>query len=334
MRRRALRSHRRRGGLRAGMRARKTTRTRRSSSRQAPPCACCSGTGAGRKPISAGTFLVRRPSPIAGRFACCADGRIVNLVTLEAVPVQRRPARDVAGHGPRRRLQAQAICARTYVLQRSNPRRDYDLVPSEADQVYGGIARESPMPGAPRWTRPPDRCCAYGNAFAQIAYSSCCGGHTEVVVGAWGSGAVSVSRRRRLPVLQRVAELPLDRRRAGRRDRASLWRGLGGDRRRFATCASPLRCQRTSDGRATGNRRRRNRDPRQRVPQRSGEPRHQEPAIYAAGDDRGRDAHAEGGGLGHGVGLCQWGARGYASRGGTADEIVGFYFPGTVIGNA
>ncbi len=44
--------------------------------------------------------------------------------------------------------------------------------------------------------------------------------------------------------------------------------------------------------------------------------------------------HAEGGGLGHGVGLCQWGARGYAQRGASSAEIVAFYFPGTVIGNA
>ena len=40
-------------------------------------------------------------------------------------------------------LETQAICARTYVLQRSDPRRSYDLVPSELDQVYDGIAGET-----------------------------------------------------------------------------------------------------------------------------------------------------------------------------------------------
>lgn len=34
-------------------------------------------------------------------------------------------------------------------------------------------------------------------------------------------------------------------------------------------------------------------------------------------------------GLGHGVGLCQWGARGMASAGKKFDEILRFYFPGT-----
>src|SRR5262249_4554853 len=41
----------------------------------------------------------------------------------------------------------------------------------------------------------------------------------------------------------------------------------------------------------------------------------------------------EGAGRGHGVGLCQWGARGMALQGKTAQEILAFYFPGTQIAN-
>jgi stage II sporulation protein D len=41
----------------------------------------------------------------------------------------------------------------------------------------------------------------------------------------------------------------------------------------------------------------------------------------------------EGGGLGHGVGLCQWGARGMAQTGATARDIIAYYYPGTGIGN-
>lgn len=37
----------------------------------------------------------------------------------------------------------------------------------------------------------------------------------------------------------------------------------------------------------------------------------------------------EGHGLGHGVGLCQWGARGQALAGRSAAQILAFYFPGT-----
>jgi stage II sporulation protein D len=39
-------------------------------------------------------------------------------------------------------------------------------------------------------------------------------------------------------------------------------------------------------------------------------------------------------GRGHGVGLCQWGARALGETGTSAQEIVAFYFPGTTLGRA
>ena len=38
-----------------------------------------------------------------------------------------------------------------------------------------------------------------------------------------------------------------------------------------------------------------------------------------------------GNGVGHGVGLCQWGAQGRANAGANAAEILGAYFPGTIV---
>lgn len=42
-------------------------------------------------------------------------------------------------------------------------------------------------------------------------------------------------------------------------------------------------------------------------------------------------ARIEGRGAGHGVGLCQWGARGMAERGATAEQILDRYYPGAVL---
>ncbi len=39
----------------------------------------------------------------------------------------------------------------------------------------------------------------------------------------------------------------------------------------------------------------------------------------------------EGCGHGHGVGLCQWGARYFAAAGASAAEILALYFPGTSV---
>ncbi|RPH78298.1 MAG: SpoIID/LytB domain-containing protein [Candidatus Rokuibacteriota bacterium] len=47
------------------------------------------------------------------------------------------------------------------------------------------------------------------------------------------------------------------------------------------------------------------------------------------------DAHwarFSGRGYGHGVGMCQWGAKGMAEQGHTARQILEFYYPGTVFG--
>jgi stage II sporulation protein D len=36
-----------------------------------------------------------------------------------------------------------------------------------------------------------------------------------------------------------------------------------------------------------------------------------------------------GSGAGHGVGMCQWGAKGLAEKGHSTKEILEYYFPGT-----
>jgi stage II sporulation protein D len=42
-------------------------------------------------------------------------------------------------------------------------------------------------------------------------------------------------------------------------------------------------------------------------------------------------AHFSGRGYGHGVGMCQWGAKGMAEQGYTARQILEYYYPGTVL---
>ena len=46
----------------------------------------------------------------------------------------------------------------------------------------------------------------------------------------------------------------------------------------------------------------------------------------------GDSAHFSGRGYGHGVGMCQWGAKGMAEAGYTARQILEFYYPGTTAG--
>jgi stage II sporulation protein D len=53
--------------------------------------------------------------------------------------------------------------------------------------------------------------------------------------------------------------------------------------------------------------------------------------LFAVAVD-GDVAHFSGRGYGHGVGMCQWGAKGMAERGYAARQILEFYYPGTTFG--
>ena len=50
-------------------------------------------------------------------------------------------------------------------------------------------------------------------------------------------------------------------------------------------------------------------------------------------DEENGEIKISGGGLGHGVGMCQWGARGFAQNGWNYKDILSFYFSGTKIVN-
>jgi len=53
--------------------------------------------------------------------------------------------------------------------------------------------------------------------------------------------------------------------------------------------------------------------------------------LFAVAID-GEVARFAGRGYGHGVGMCQWGAKGMAERGYTARQILEYYYPGTTFG--
>lgn len=266
-----------------------------------------------------------------GTFERSEEGEIVNVVGLEQYLYSVVP-REMPSSWPAAALASQAICARTYVLQRSDPRRSYDLVPSELDQRYDGMSAETPS-GIAAVDASTGTVLAYGGGFAQVAYSSCCGGHTESSVDAWGgkvaipylAGVVCSScadspnyRWERslafdvvaagfapaLPPGTRVTDL-----RVTMRDASGRARGfeLVGDGLTTTVGGGAFR-------RAIGTR--------------------TLPSLLVTNVTRAPDGSGvlvDGGGLGHGVGLCQWGARGMGLTGATPQAILDFYFPGTVL---
>ena len=248
---------------------------------------------------------------------------------------------------------AQAVAARSYAYVRltGGQARPYDLVATVQDQVYGGADAESPIADAAVWaTR--GLVISYGGRPVNAPYHSTCGGSTAEVSEVW-------YRSRDEPYLRRVSD------RIGGSDRyfcdpSPRFRWTKTLERTVLTSAlERYLAQYTSvpggrvgvpravevDGKTASGRVAalavrtdrgrflvRGNDVRfvMRVP--NGEILNSTYfSVRTERDNAGRLARAtfEGGGYGHGIGMCQWGAIGRARAGLDFRSILSTYYPGT-----
>lgn len=294
------------------------------------------GTGQAQK-IDAQTFMFEGRT-YRGTFSYTDTNEVVSVVPLEQY-LHSVVSREMPHSWPASALQAQAVVARTFVLQRSNPARAYDLVPSEADQVYTGVDAEKPETTA-AVNATTGLVLRFANEFAEALYSSCCGGHTESNADAWGgallpylsgvacaycTGSPWYKWSQTLPLSRMEASLGANVKSAGALEnvvldvpdasgRARFWTfvGASGSQRIKAATVRNLLGTRTLPSLLV-----------QRVT-------FAQPVPDSQAE---RAVTIEGSGLGHGVGLCQWGARGMALTGADVRAILSYYYPGTGIGN-
>jgi stage II sporulation protein D len=265
--------------------------------------------------------IVRMPN---GREAVIAnldvDTYLYGVVGLEASP-----------GWPAAALQAQSILARTYALQHRTLGRPYDVTMTESDQRYGGIGAESPAAiAAVDATRALQ--LTYAGGPASVFYAACCGGHTEDAGELWGHAELAYLRgvacsyctaapdyrwQRSVPLASVAAAL-------GTRVRGPITGfALGpadpsGRPRTLDVLASDAALTlTTTEFRAL-----------------VGPNVIRSTWIRRLGIDSTQavaQAVIEGSGRGHGVGLCQWGARGMSVAGASVSQILALYFPGTVL---
>jgi stage II sporulation protein D len=248
---------------------------------------------------------------------------------------------------------AQAVAARSYAYVRltGGDARAYDLVATVQDQVYGGADAETPIADAAVWaTR--GLVLTYGGRLVNAPYHSTCGGSTAEVSEVW-------YRSRDEPYLRRVSD------RVGSSDRfycdpsprfrwsktldgATLATALERYLAQYVSVpggrvGSPRNVEvdsKTPSGRVAALAVRTDRgrflvrgnDVRfvMRVP--NGEILNS--TYFSVRTEReagGRLARAtfDGGGYGHGIGMCQWGAIGRARTGHDFRSILSTYYPGT-----
>ena len=236
---------------------------------------------------------------------------------------------EISSQWPIESVKAQAVVARTYACYQKRARAGapYHLESSVLDQVYDGCEIEDSR--AARGVRETaGEILTYGGQPIQAFYHSNCGGRTEVAENVWGV---------RLPYLRSVDcaycatnpsirweyAIPL-------KKLESLLRGSG-------IKVSGLRDIREGKRNESG--------------------RLIDLSIVSAGGATtvtavnfrkivgyaaikstnftvrltGDSARFSGAGYGHGVGLCQWGAKQRASDGFTYREILAYYYPGAVL---
>ncbi|HEU4383981.1 MAG TPA: SpoIID/LytB domain-containing protein [Anaeromyxobacteraceae bacterium] len=279
------------------------------------------------------TFTAGGPIRCAGRLL---SGEVEvrraagGLAVIDALPLEDYVA-AVAGAEmppafPLEALKAQAVAARSYALSRKleavEEGRDYDLGATVLSQVYPGQAVDPRARAAAAATA--GEVLVKDRRPAEAYFHSTCGGRTErgldalgrdldylvsVECGRCGASPKATWRLRlRADELALLADLPgrasgllvIERTRAGRASRVEVRAGKS----RTRLTAVDLR-------------------------QRLGYERL--PSLWFSVKATGGAFVLTGRGSGHGGGLCQWGAAGWARAGADHREILRRYYPGTEI---
>ncbi len=248
--------------------------------------------------------------------------------------------------------EAQAVAARSYAyMHLAGPSRPYDMLATVSDQVYGGVAAETPL-GDQAVETTAGLVLMYDGRVVNAPYHGNCGGFTAEPGDAWRSGPE--------PYLTRVSDqIPgtdrfyceagpkfrWTRSYSGEELRATIVRYLR-TLPRGAESSGPVRglavTEVTPAGRVAtltvdmdaGRWTMRGNEIRSALRAASGE------LLYSTyfsldvveGSDGVQRIDLRGGGNGHGVGMCQSGAMGRARAGQDFQTILTTYYPGTTIG--
>jgi stage II sporulation protein D len=295
-------------------------------------------------------FLRVRNAPYRGVLLVQQGPRggvtVVNRLDMESYLLGVVP-REIGPVGPEllEAAKAQAVAARTYAVKYLGRRRDqgFDVYATVEDQVYGGIAGETAVvSGAVLGTV--GEVMTYNGQPITAYYHSTCAGQTAAIDEVWNEAPTPylVSVRDVNPATGEAWD------RASRRFQwTERWTGPELVATLNRTLADSLRGRRITQVR----------DMRvvQRTP--SGRVRamniETDAGRFTVGKDRVRwilpptrggilnsskfdvqmspdgGVTATGGGWGHGIGMCQWGAMGRARAGQDYRQILSAYYPGT-----
>lgn len=253
-------------------------------------------------------------------------GVVVNELPLEEYLIGLINC-EISSQWPIDAIKAQAVIARSYALYQMEARRYalYHLESSVLDQVYDGAGIEDSR-AARGVQETTGEVLTYNNKVIQAFYHSSCGGHTESAANVWGGS---------FPYLQGVACAYCTEATAARWDATLPLKKVEGLLKVAGIQASGLKEIRAGSSNPSGR--------LEQVVLVTARGNLPVPAVMfrkAVGygvikstrfriDSRADELIFSGVGNGHGVGLCQWGAKQRASDGFDYREILSYYYPGT-----
>lgn len=253
-------------------------------------------------------------------------------------------------------VQAQAVTARSYAYVHLAPNdgRGFDVTATVADQVYGGVAAESPL-ATQAIVSTRGLVLKYAGRVVNAPYSAVCGGETAAQSEVWRTGDEPYLKRisDKIPGTDRYycdiaprfrwtktfdevelvnavsnylsAYVPVPGNNPGHPRAVSIGSRTPSDR----VGALVIKTDR-GDFTVRGN------DIRSVLRGSGGEILNS--TYFSIESSNERDGHLtkltlRGGGYGHGVGMCQWGAIGRARAGQDFRSILATYYPGTTVGS-
>jgi len=226
-------------------------------------------------------------------------------------------------------LKVQAIISRTYALyqRQLNLGKEYDVQATTADQVYEGRDKEDPVTNrAIAETR--GLVLTFEGQLILSAYHSTSAGPTENASEVWGMDlpylkGVSCPFDQNSPYYQWSKSFPME----------SVQKAFSTAGYPIGTIASITPFRWTEAGRISQIRLIHSRgelivtaeDLRRILGYK------ELPSAHFRIEKMGREIQLQGNGYGHGVGLCQWGAKEMAEMGYKYDRILKYYYPGVLV---
>jgi len=254
---------------------------------------------------------------------------VINILDIEDY-IRGTIRSEISPAWPQEAIKAHIVAARTYALyQMQNRKKEFfDVEANVLSQVYQGCAGEdSAADELIRATK--GEFLTYRNEVAQVFYHSCCGGYTEDSLDVWGI-SIPYLKSVRCPFCKDSPPFYWERKFTSNEIQEMMKRNglnLGSIikiwiKRTSRTGRIMKLGIRGTDGEEeiTGERFR-------RIMGYS-----VIPSTLFTIEQRSREEFIfTGRGYGHGVGMCQWGARGMALSGYDYREILRYYYPGTKI---